>query len=271
MIRHFVILLSVVVISFISGSHLSACSPVQQAMGQTSVSRYLSAQVFYKNPALLSYIEKPSVSFSFRRPYNLNELDQLWISSSYSYNRLAVAIAFSNFGQADILTENHVRIGLSCNLIDPYMQIGAGLQYNQVAFGLNDYDNLSHVDFDFGLAGEYAEVIYHFAVYDINRSRYTDNDPETEIGYRAGIGIQSLNDFTVNLEISGRKNDPTRFHFGQEFVLQDYLLLRFGVVTEPTLPSAGFGIIYGKLRLDYAVNRHSRLDETHSLGLSYSF
>lgn len=268
--KNFAILL-LLLISLVSPVNLTASSPVQQAMGRTSVSRFMSTQAVYTNPALLSYIDKASASFSYRRLYNLSELDQLWIASSCKYNRLAVGVSFSNCGEADILTENQILIGLSYDLIDPLLQIGSGIGYHWIDFGLDGYNNLTRFVFDIGFAGEYSKLIYHVTLYDISRSRYTENDPSTEIGYRMGIGIQKLDDFTVNFELSGSKNDPTRFHFGQEFVLQEYLVLRFGFMTEPTLPSAGFGIVYSKLRLDYAVNRHSRLDESHSLGISYSF
>lgn len=263
---------SVVLVIFLMISvNLQASSPVQEAMGQTSLSRYSSAQVIYYNPALSSCIDNRTFSLSYRRLYNLSELDQIWLSSSYRFKHLTTAISFSNFGETDILTENYLAFAMAYSFYDNRFQIGANLIYRWIDFGLDNYDNLNRIDFDIGAAGLYKGIVFHAAVYDITQSRYTDNDPKTEIGYRCGIGIQSLRDFTVNFELSGRKDDPTRFHFGQEFVLQKYLVLRFGIVTEPTLPSVGFGIVYDSFRLDYAINRHSRLDESHSLGISYSF
>jgi hypothetical protein len=56
-----------------------------------------------------------------------------------------------------------------------------------------------------------------------------------------------------------------------EYFPLDFLYIRAGVSTNPSLNAAGFGLRWKKIRLDMAASFHPQLGYTPHLGLLYSF
>ena len=64
---------------------------------------------------------------------------------------------------------------------------------------------------------------------------------------------------------------PFSVHFGIEYPIVKYFILRFGIQNEPNIYSAGLGINYSYFRLDYAVTTHQDLGLTHQVDFIVSF
>jgi hypothetical protein len=88
----------------------------------------------------------------------------------------------------------------------------------------------------------------------------------------AGVAYTPFSGVTTTLDFSKEVGWPTRLAVGQEFPLvQDLLLVRAGVQSEPFRWSAGFGARWQQAILDYAYASHEVLPSTHQVGLAFRF
>ncbi len=241
-------------------------SPSNTAMGGTSNSLFLSVTAVNLNPALLEYSDGMIISTGFSRLYDLAELDMISTGIVYDARFMTTALLYSNFGDAEILSENNFALALSKSFASK-ISLGAKFDYHRVSFA-GDYVDLSTMSFAIGSSIRFTDVILHASFADLNRPGLSDNDNKTDIAYRGGLSFIAIENTILNIELSGRFNQETRFHFGQEMLLEDILILRLGLVTNPTMPSGGLGIKYGKFMLDYSISHHNKLGDTHSLGFS---
>jgi hypothetical protein len=63
---------------------------------------------------------------------------------------------------------------------------------------------------------------------------------------------------------------PVQLHAGVQYSLLDVVALRAGTTTDPSVLSAGIGIHYSMVQLDYAFTNHEDLGPTHQVSLSLS-
>ena len=63
---------------------------------------------------------------------------------------------------------------------------------------------------------------------------------------------------------------PFSIKIGIEYFPIENLYLRAGIITNPSMPTIGFGVAKGKFKLDFSSAFHPALGITPSLGLRYS-
>jgi len=244
-------------------------SPMQMSLGQTGLGKQNAAMISAINPALLSLVPGSSFSAGCQRLYNLAELDQISIALSHDFGFAGLGIIYSNLGQADFWMDNSFTLAVSANL-KKYIALGFKGEHERVSFD-ERYGTLRKTSIALGFALSHEDFVVHIALSDLNRPRFSDRDRKTETGYRIGLSLSSIPQIVVNLETSGRKKGEQRYHFGQEVQLERMIFIRFGLVTNPTLPCAGLGINLDKFHLDYALSSHNDLGESHNLGISVNF
>jgi len=64
---------------------------------------------------------------------------------------------------------------------------------------------------------------------------------------------------------------PLSFRAGMEYNLMEYIDIRGGVGTEPSIYSGGIGINYDVLQLDYSIHNSVDLGLTHQVGVTVNF
>jgi len=251
-------------------SALDGVTPVssqQSSMGQTCISQQNCPMVMAANPALLSLVPGRAFSLNYQRLYNLSELDQISLAFSCDCGFADLGIIYSNFGESDFFTHNSFSLAISKTIKD-YLALGLRLDYERVSFD-ERFDALDRSSLALGIAYIHADFVFHVALSEINKPRFSDRECKTEPGYRVGLSFLSIKSLVVNLETSGRKNGERRYHFGQEVQLEKRLYIRFGLITNPTLPSGGLGLNLDRFSLDYAISSHNELGESHSLGICF--
>jgi hypothetical protein len=252
-------------ISISAGSMAEPLCSQQSALGQTSLGRNNSAALMLSNPALLRYVPNTSFALNYNRLYNLSELDLINLAVSHDFGAIQAGFVYGNFGDADIMLENDFCFAASVKILS-YASLGFDWSYRRLSFN-GDYADLSQNSIGLGAAFDFEDIIFHASVCDLNSPRLSEEDEKTSPGYRMGISLMNISYLVLNLEMSGC-DGKYRYHFGQEIMLEDKFFLRLGLVTNPTIPSAGFGLKWGRFQLDYAINRHSDLGETHSFGFA---
>jgi hypothetical protein len=149
-------------------------------------------------------------------------------------------------------------------------------------YGLNGY-NLSQKDFGQGFAfgldlGLFARI---YKLWTIGFYAHNLNMPKMGNGIGngdlprllvLGLGFSPAAGINSAVDISKEPGQPTNVSVGQEFrIVENHLVLRAGVQTEPVRLSFGLRTGLSKIHLDYALRTHPTLPLTHNLGLAVDF
>jgi hypothetical protein len=213
----------------------------------------------------MQFAARASVAFDYQMLYGLPELNQVHLSLVNDFGFMHTGFAYSNFGQPDIIVENRVSISVSKELHN-FISLGLRWDHYRLSFG-GDFNDLSMNSLSLGIAAYSDDLVFHSAFSNINRPGLVESEDKTDLEYRFGLCLRNLEYLVLNLELSGA-GDIRRYHFGQEIMLEDIFFIRLGLITNPTTPSGGFGIKWNQFQIDYAINRHSDLGETHSFGFA---
>ncbi|HEQ99452.1 MAG TPA: hypothetical protein ENO22_08960 [candidate division Zixibacteria bacterium] len=248
-----------------AGCLFNSFCPQQSALGNTCLGRYNNSSVIYVNPALLKLVERTSVAFDYQMLYGLSELDLINLSLSHDFGVMYTGLAYSNFGQPDIMVENRFALVFSKDVYQ-YFTLGLRWEHYRISFA-EDFDDLGMNSISLGMAAQIDDVVFHTVLSNINSPRMVESQDKVDLEYRFGLCLRNLEYLVLNLELSG-KGDIRRYHFGQEIMLEEIFFIRLGLITNPTMPSGGFGIKWNQFQIDYAINRHNQLGETHSFGFA---
>ena len=89
--------------------------------------------------------------------------------------------------------------------------------------------------------------------------------------FTTGFSYDFINTLSINLAIEKDIRYKPSVQFGIEYDIIKYLSLRVGFQNEPSRYTAGIGINYSMIGLDYALFTHQELGLTHQAGLIISF
>uniref|UniRef100_A0A7C6EJ97 PorV/PorQ family protein n=1 Tax=candidate division WOR-3 bacterium TaxID=2052148 RepID=A0A7C6EJ97_UNCW3 len=87
---------------------------------------------------------------------------------------------------------------------------------------------------------------------------------------QAGIGYKPFEDITSEIDLS-ISDQIIRLHSAGEFSIADFLNLRTGFKTNPNSLSAGLGIVYKKIKIDYACEYFVDLPLNHIIAIILEF
>lgn len=256
-------------ISISAESYTDALCSQQAALGQTALGRSNNAALMFANPALLKFVPGTSVALDYCRQYNMSELDLVNLAVSHNFGRVHSGFAYVNFGDPDIMTDNGFYFAASVGILK-YISIGMDWTWRRLSFA-GDFEDLTGNLIGLGMAFDFRDIIFHASIATNGSLRFSeDDDDENKPGYRIGVSLMNISYLVLNLEVSGI-DGQTRYHFGQEIMLEDKFFVRLGVITNPTIPSLGLGYRWSRFQLDYALSRHSDLGDTQSFGFTLAF
>lgn len=241
-------------------------SAVQMAMGRTSLSLINTAHVIAVNPALLRATTQYTIAANYQEFYDIPDIYLIDGGASYNGEWFAVGLLLSYFGDLEIYQERRGTVGLS---FSPHqlVSLGVNLDFSSISFD-ERFDALSEFSYGIGAAVHFENFILHAAASELNSPRLTTSDRKTKPGYRLGMHLTNNDNLCFNIEASGRGERDPQYHFGQEFRFEKIFFLRLGIVTNPSQPAAGLGIMWDWCVFHYALNDNSELGQTHTFGVS---
>ena len=89
--------------------------------------------------------------------------------------------------------------------------------------------------------------------------------------FATGLSYDLINTLSLNLGVNKDIRYKPSVKFGIEYDIIKYLSLRTGFQNEPSKYSAGIGINYSIVNLDYALVTHQDLGITHQAGIILCF
>lgn len=110
-----------------------------------------------------------------------------------------------------------------------------------------------------------------FSFQNINRASFGNSKDQIPVILTTGFSYNILNNFSFNFSFEKDLKYNSTLSAGIDYNIIEYISLRSGFANEPDKYSAGIGINYSFISLDYAFFTHTDLGLTHQAGLIFSF
>ena len=231
----------------------------------------LSNDVFslFNNPAGLSQIDWREIGIYYSpAPFGLSELANGYVAYVEPFNFGSIAVGGMTYG-FDLYRETKLIVGYSYNYDNKFF---AGVAINYHTFSIKNYGNTGKLYLNFGgLAYVTNQFRWGFSISNINRASVGKEDDQIPMIFSTGFSFDVINTLTLNIAVEKDIRYKPSLQTGIEYNIIKYLSLRIGFQNKPARYSAGVGINYSVVSLDYSFFTHQDLGLTHQAGITISF
>lgn len=262
--------------------------PSARATGMSNAVVAINADVWapYYNPAGLAELHHYQVASAVQRLFNQAFLQNAFFGASMplpgKYGTIAVNFEFFGvkYNGAALSRENtftishgfyllndiHSSLSFGYNVHYYYWDLGQSIENRKLG-------SAGTIGLDVGLQGTLYHRFYGgvFA-YNINApalGKYTKFDLPQRIV--AGVAYRPITQVITSINLDKTIGFDTQVLGGIEFRPTQWLALRVGAGTAPNRVSAGIGLMFKGIVIDYSFQNHPVLPETHKIGLMYNF
>jgi hypothetical protein len=217
------------------------------------------------NPAGLAGITGSVIAVSTApSPFGLKELRRTACAYAEPFGPFAASLTGIRYGY-ELYRE--VTLGAACG-VDCGEGVRAGATVTLNSVSIAGYGHGSCVGFDAGVIWQIVPGLEFGASAADWNSPSPGNSGENIPGtFQAGIAYAPPGGFLVACDIAEDPRFPAEIRLGAEFDVADILFLRAGVSTDPSGCSAGAGVHFFSVEIEYAFSRHQELGPTHRFGL----
>ena len=223
----------------------------------------------FSNPAGLSQLNWREVGIYYSpAPFGLTELSNGYVAYHEPLSFGSLAIGGMTYG-FDLYRESKVLLGYSYNYDNNFFM---GIAVNYHTFSIKNYGNTGVFYFNVGGLVYILEGLrWGFLANNLNRATVADTDDQIPMVLSTGFSFDVLENLSLNFALEKDIRYNPSVQFGIDYDIIQYISLRFGASNEPSRFTAGVGINYSFLSLDYAFFTHPDLGLTHQAGIILSF
>ena len=225
------------------------------------------AEASFLNPAGMSQVGRFALTSYYTRLFGLKELAQISVSGVAPTGLGHFGLFYHGLGSS--LYREGV-IGLSYG-----RSIGrrfhAGLTLRRLNLSVSNYEGASAVALD---AGVLVDLPYDLRLGAMAHAvgRLMESGPAAENPRVIQAGLSRTGDrLTVSFQLDRHPRHGYTTRVGQEFRLVEFVTVRAGLTTDPSLFYVGLGLAKGRLKTDYALSSHALLGITHRFSLTMEF
>ncbi|WP_337866071.1 type IX secretion system membrane protein PorP/SprF [Ignavibacterium sp.] len=259
------------IIFLLSSFTLAQFNPGAKQISLSNSDVALSNDVFslFNNPSGLSQIDWREIGIYYSpAPFGLKELANAYVAYTEPFSFGSISIGGMTYG-FDLYRESKIVLGYSYNYQNKFF---AGAAFNFHTLSIKNYGDDNALYFNIGgLVYLSEDFRLGFSFQNINRASFGNDDDQIPVLLNAGISYDLINPLSINAALEKDLRYKTSLMFGVDYDLIEYLSLRSGFSNEPSRFSAGIGINYSFISLDYAMFTHIDLGLTHQVGLLISF
>ena len=261
-------------------------SPRNRAMGKAYVGMELDAWSPYHNPAAMAWAGHALVAASYVRPFGYDFSSQSVVSGVVGIGKWGGAgFGIRRFGTdfrgEDLNSETTFTLAHGFRLFEDAQSavaLGWALHLYSLDFGTSvtgiDPGSGTTVGLDLSAQAVVADRTRLGAyALNVNGAAIGDKDRE-ELIRRVGVGVSyaPYRGVVTLLDISHEQGEEVQFRGGAEFEVVDFLLLRGGIHSFPSVVTVGAGFRWRGLSVDYGLSTGGGvLPETHQFGIQYLF
>lgn len=255
----------------ISSMALAQFNPGAKQISLSNADVALSNDVFsvFNNPAGLSQLNWREIGIYYSpAPFGLSELANAYVAFIEPFSFGSVSLGGMTYG-FELYRETKVVVGYSYNYQNKFFA-GAALNFHTLSIQNYGNDNAFYFNIG-GLVYLSDEFRFGFSFHNINRASFGNDDDQIPVVLNSGLSYDVLKSLSINVAMEKDISYKTSLMFGVDYDIIEYLSLRSGFSNEPSRFSAGIGINYSFISLDYAMFTHNDLGLTHQVGLLVSF
>ncbi len=223
----------------------------------------------FNNPAGLSQLNWREIGVYYSpAPFGFSELANGFIAYNEPLPFGSAAAGAMTYG-FELYRETRVTAALSYNYLNRFF---AGLSLNYHSVSIENYGGADCFYIDAGGLLYITNYLrWGFSVHNINHTSYRNYEDQIPVILNSGASYDITNKFTINAAIEKDIRYNASVMVGVDYDLIKYFSIRTGFSNEPSRFTAGIGIHYRFLNLDYAVFMHNDLGLTHQAGLIFCF
>ncbi len=220
--------------------------------------------IFY-NPAGISNLKNREISISYiPAQFEIPELSKKGIAYFEPSLSVKFGVGAQVFGFS-LYKETTLKFSLakSFDLFD----IGVNLNYNLVS--IKSYGNAGAFSADFGIISNPLKFLkFGFVFKNIIATKLGQARERLPKEFDFGIAVLPYESLIVSAQVDKEIYFRESFKYGVEYVIENFLFLRFGLTNYPVQYSGGVGLKIFLLQIDYSINQHQLLGLTHQLTFS---
>ena len=256
---------------FVSTSNIAQINPGARQISIANADVALANDVFtlFNNPAGLAQINWKEVGVYYSpAPFGLTELANGYVAYQQPFSFGSLGIGGMTYGY-ELYRESKIILGYSYNY-DNILFLGAAINYQ--TYSIQNYGSTGVFYLNLGgLVYILDDLRWGFSTNNINRATVGDQDDQIPVVFSTGFSFDILQNFSLNASLVKDIRYDLSLAFGIDYDIIEYLSLRIGAADNPSKFTAGIGINYSILGLDYAFFTHPDLGLTHQVGLTLSF
>lgn len=214
------------------------------------------------NPALVRRCGQSGFAAAYCRPFGLEGVDWMQVAAAGRRGRWAGAAYAAGVSMGRY---REIAAGLVAGW-EPFDSLltGTATRLLMVETARRTADVVPALDV--GVNWRHGRLTLGCSVLSVNEPKFEDGEV---VPFRSllSASLRPTPELLLALDLSRTGSDET-MAFGIEFNLASPLDLRVGVGYEPLVYGAGVGVHIGPVSVDYSYRYHSRMQETHVIGLA---
>ncbi len=238
-----------------------------QGMGGTCAGYAHTSDAIFLNCSGLSQLSDLQLSFYYANLFGLKELTHGSLSAHVPFGFGHLGAGWKTFGDP-LYRENELILSFASG-IQKRFYYGFSLRYMNLAISKYGSDSALGVDFGF-IARMNSRVNVGFYTHHFNRPRISARKETIPPVFCTGVSIRPVENASIHFDLFKDVEFPLELRFGFEYLIVRNLALRSGFITEVNQFTAGFGILFPFIRIDYAIQTHGDLGNTHQFSLIIS-
>lgn len=223
----------------------------------------------FTNPAGLSQLNCRELGLYYSpAPFGFTELANGFFAYNEPFSFGSIGIGVMAYG-FNLYRESKFTAAFAYNYENKLLS-GVSINYHYVS--IKKYGSTGALYADIG------ELVYltdfcrlGFAVHNVNHATFGNYDDQIPVILNTGLSFDISDNFSLNAAIEKDIRYKASVSLGLDYQVIKYFALRTGFSNEPSRYTAGIGIHYSFLDLDYAFFTHTDLGLTHQAGLIITF
>lgn len=262
-------------------------SPRARAMGDASVADPSAAFAATLNPAGLAMLDQGGeVSASYVQPYGLDFHKLMYLGAAFRLpgDRGTVGVGYRQYGvdyqDVSLQDESTLTLAYGKTLFEDVhssIKLGVGLNVYSLEFGqtVSGIDPGSDVTtgLDVGLhATLHGRTRVGVLVHNLDSPEIGRDQEELPRRLHGGIAYEPYDGVVTVFELENTHGEDPQWRGGLELTVLSGLVLRTGIMSEPSKLTGGFGYTFSGASLNYGFSTGGGvLDSSHQFGLSWAW
>lgn len=238
------------------------------ALGGVYAALMSSQSAIFGNPSSLAYAKVRRASILYGRSFGLKELANSGISIPIYSGRENIEIGLSRFGFS-LYHEDIVSIGIGKRILN---NAAVGLALRYLSTEIHGYGSASTVGLDMGFSLKINSTLnLGVSARNLNAPKLYNSGSSLARSVRIGASIVAGENVMLIAEYQKEENEAAVYRFGTEIEILTDQYLRFGITSDPSSFSMGFGFNLDKIDLGYSFNTHPYLGASQFFSFGYIF